>query len=73
MNDTTDAALIDRRRRLLGPAYRLFYDPPLLLADGPLSLGKSWVNENVQFLDSEGNPDGVPVDIAYTVNFEGPV
>ena len=27
--DDTDAALVERRRRLLGPAYRLLYDAPL--------------------------------------------
>lgn len=34
MNDTAHAALLARRRRLLGPAYRLFYDPPLHIVRG---------------------------------------
>lgn len=44
MTDATEGNLIDRRRRLLGPAYRLFYDSPLQIVRG----------EGVWLYDAEG-------------------
>ncbi|MFX6307523.1 aminotransferase class III-fold pyridoxal phosphate-dependent enzyme, partial [Acinetobacter baumannii] len=43
--DTEDQALIARRERVLGPAYRLFYEQPLHLVRG----------EGVWLFDAKGN------------------
>ena len=40
-----DASLLARRQKLLGPAYRLFYDEPLHLVKG----------EGVWLFDADGN------------------
>jgi 4-aminobutyrate aminotransferase-like enzyme len=45
-NAETAPALLDRRSRILGPAYRLFYDRPLQLARG----------EGVWLYDESGKP-----------------
>lgn len=54
---TSDQALLERRRKILGPAYRLFYDRPLHLVRGRGA--KVWDINGREYLDAYNNVPSV--------------